>query len=170
MNAFIYDLRTYKYKFIQAYFHFQLVQAERLTNEGKGRPCVIEEDIVASSVQRIRKIIENNNNTYEDVMKTIKFNPLMSEYYNIIGNTVKKHFTIGKGWIPSFLAIEVLRIFDEKGYTTFKEIDFVLLQGYYQKHDDRKENDLILHYKCAEDIYNSIMTKKIFKKKKRKSK
>ena len=168
MNAFIYDIRAYKYKFIQAYFHFQLLQAERLTMEGKGRPCAIEEDIVASSVQKIRKIIEDNNNTYEDVMKTIKYNPPMREYYNIIGDTVKKHFTIRKGWIPSFLTIEVSRIFDEKGYTDFKEIDFVSLQGYYQKHEDRKENDLALHYKCAEDIYNSIMAKKIFRKKKRK--
>lgn len=168
MNPFIYDLRTYKYKFIQAYFHFQLLQAERLKNEGKGKLCVIEEDIVATSVQKIIKIIEDNNNTYEDVIKTIKYNPPMREYYNVIGNTVKKHFTVGKGWIPSFLAIEVLRIFDEKGYTTFKEIDFLTLQGYYQKHENRKENDLITHYKCAEDIYNSIMDKKIFRKKRKK--
>ena len=127
----------------------------------------MKKNVVAKAIQGIKDIIEEKNNTYED-MKILITNPLFRSYYNTIGDTVKKHFTIGKGWIPSFLTIEVLRIFDEKGYTDFKEIDFVSLQGYYQKHEDRKENDLALHYKCAEDIYNSIMAKKIFRKKKRK--
>lgn len=166
MNAFIYDIRFLKYRFVQAYFHFQLIQAQRLTDEGKGRVCVVEENVVAKAIQGIKDIIEEKNNTYED-MKILIINPLFRSYYNTIGDTVKKHFKVNMGWIPSFLAIEVLRIFQERGYTDFKEIDFMALQEYYQRHEDRKENDIALHYKCAEDIYKSIMNKKIFKKKKK---
>ena len=168
MNAFIYDIRTYKYRLVQAYFHFQLVQAQKLTEEGKGRVCVMEEDIVAESVHKIKNIIEEKNNTYSDISNILRANPPFRDYYKTIGDTVKKYFKLGQGWIPSFLCIEVLRIFDEKGYLDFNEIDFVSLQGYYQKHEDRRDNDLVTHYRCAEDIYNTIMAKKIFRKKRKK--
>jgi hypothetical protein len=168
MNPFIYDLRYLKYRFIQAYFHFQLLEAQRLTDNGQGIECVTDASIIGDAINKIMIIIDKNNNTYEEIVKVIKFNPYMREYYNVIGDTVKKHFKINQGWIPSFLAIEVLRHFDDKGYKDFKDIDFVALQAYYEKHEDRKNHQLPLHYKCAEDIYNSIMKKRIFKKKRKK--
>ena len=168
MNAFIYDIRFLKYRFVQAYFHLQLLEAQRMTDEGKGKECATNTDMIGDVIGKIVQKIEDNKNTYEDITNIVKFNPPMREYYNIIGATVKKHFKEGQGWIPSFLTIEVLRLFDEKGYMDFKEIDFLKLQEYYQKHKSRKESNLPLHYKCAEDIYNSIMAKKIFRKKKRK--
>ena len=52
MNAFIYDIRFLKYRFVQAYFHFQLIQAQKLTDEGKGRVCVVEEKCCCKSNSR----------------------------------------------------------------------------------------------------------------------
>lgn len=168
MNPFIYDLRLLKYRFIQAYFHLQLLEAQKQTDEGIGVVCVVEQSIVKKEILNIKNIIEKNNNTYEEIDKVIRFNPWMGEYYDVIGIIVHKYFPPSKNWIPSFLAIEVLRHFDDKGYEDFKDIDFVALQAYYQNHEDRKNHQLPLHYKCAEDIYNSIMKKKIFKKKRKK--
>ncbi|MDX9744477.1 MAG: hypothetical protein RBT59_11700 [Arcobacteraceae bacterium] len=67
MNPFIYDLRYLKYRFIQAYFHFQLLEAQRLTDEGQGIECVTDASIIGDAINKIMIIIDKNNNTFEFV-------------------------------------------------------------------------------------------------------
>lgn len=170
LNNFIYDIRTLKYKCILAYFHRQLEEAEKMTNEGKGEICVKDIEYVRSSISKIKIRMEELKCTDKDMALQIRANPFLIPYYNTIGQTVKKHFPVQTPWIPSFLMIEVLRLFTEKNYNLFPEsddMDFVKLQHEFQRHENRKDSNLPLHYKCAEDIFLSIEKKKVFKKKKR---
>lgn len=170
MNNFIYDIRMLKYKCILAYFHFQLEEAQRLTDEGKGESCVRDVDYIQASIFQIKDRIEELKCTYNDMVLQIRANPFLIPYYNTIGATVKKYFSVETPWIPSFLMIEVLRLFAEKNYNLFPEpddMDFLKLQAEFQRYENRKDSNLPLHYKCAEDIFLSIEKKKVFKKKKR---
>lgn len=165
INNFIYDIRSLKYRCVQAYFHFQLEEAQKLTEEGKGDVCVRDEDFISSQIKEIKSRMEQNNNTYENILKLAKTNSFIIPYYNVIGQIVKKHFSVGIGWIPSFLAVEVLRLFSEKGYQDFKDIDFLKLMKEYELFEDKKKSNLIIHFKCAAEIVGSISNKKVFKKK-----
>lgn len=164
---FIYDLRALKYRCVQAYFHFQLQEAQKDTEMGKGKVCVRDEDLIKNAVIKIKNRFEDNNNTYEDILKLAKQNPFIIHYYNVIGKIVKKHFAVGIGWIPSFLTVEVLRQFQEKGYSDFIDFDLIGLLAEYEKFEDKKSSNIITHYKCAEEIVKSISEKKVFKKKRR---
>lgn len=168
IKDFIYDLRAIKYKCIQAYFHFQLEDAQRLTDEGKGEVCVRNVDYISNAVLEIKETIEKNHNTYEEMVKLSKSNPFIPQYYNVIGVIVKKHFAVNEGWIPSLLTIEVLRLFKEKGYKDFEHIDFQKLSDEYEKFHDKKKGSIPLHFKCAEEIVKSIDRKKLFSKKRKK--
>lgn len=168
MNNFIYDIRVLKYKCILAYFHRQLEEAEKMTNEGKGETCVKDIEYVRSSIFEIKDKIEELKCTYKDMALQIKSNPFLIPYYNTIGATIKKHFPVNAPWVPAFLMLEVLRLFAEKNYKIFPEMDFIKLQEQFQRHENRKDSNLPLHYKCAEDIFLSIEKKKLFKKKRMK--
>lgn len=168
INNFIYDIRALKYRCVQAYFHFQLEEAQKMTDEGRGDVCTRDEDFIRSQIKEIKLKIEQNHNTNEDILKLVKTNPLIIPYYNVIGQIVKKHFSVGVRWIPSFLTIEVLRLFSEKGYQDFKDIDFLQLMKEYELFEDKKKSNLITHFKCAAEIVESISNKKVFKKKKKK--
>lgn len=168
INNFIYDIRALKYRCVQSYFHLQLEEAQKLAEEGKGDVCVRDEDFIRSQIKEIKLRIEQNHNTYEDILKIVKTNPLIIPYYNVIGQIVKKHFSVGVRWIPSFLTIEVLRLFSEKGYQDFKDIDFLQLMKEYELFEDKKKSNLITHFKCAAEIVESISNKKVFKKKRKK--
>ena len=56
----------------------------------------------------------------------------------------------------------------EKNYNLFPDIDFLKLQEEFQKFEKRKDSNLPLHFKCAEEIFSSIEKKKVFKKKRKK--
>ncbi len=168
INNFIYDIRILKYKCILAYFHFQLEEAQRMTDEGKGESCVRDVDYVQENIFKIKDRIEEKNCTYKDMVLQIKVNPFLIPYYNTIGRTVKKYFSVDVPWIPSFLMVEVLRLFAEKNYNLFPDIDFLKLQAEFQKYEKRKDSNLPLHYKCAEDIFLSLEKKRVFKKKRKK--
>lgn len=169
MNAFIFDLRRVKFECIQAYFHFQLLEAQKMTDEGNGRICTTEtaHDDLRALLKDIVATIEKNGNTYEDMKVKSKFAPFIGAYYNVTGEVVKKHFKAGAGWIPSFLTLEVLRQFAEKGYKDFEHVDFMSAMALYEDNDFRKSNNLITHYKCAEEIVKTIDEKKVFKKKRK---
>lgn len=168
INNFIYDIRILKYKCILAYFHFQLEEAQKMNDEGKGENCVRDVDYVQENIFKIKEIIEEKNCTYKDMILQIRANPFLIPYYNTIGTTVKKYFSVDTPWIPSFLMIEVLRLFSEKNYNIFPGINFLDLQEKFEKYENRKNSNLPLHYRCAEEIFNSINEKKIFKKKRKK--
>lgn len=167
INNFIYDIRILKYKCILAYFHVQLEDAELVTNQGEGQRCVRNEEFVKENVTKIKKRIEEVNCTYNDLIPQIKLNPFLIPYYNTIGATVKKHFTVKNPWVPAFLMLEVFRLFSEKKYNIFPDINFENLQAEFELFEDRKSSQLPLHYKCAEDIFLSIDKKRVFKKKRR---
>jgi len=167
LKDFIYDIRALKYRCVQSYFHFQLEEAQKMTEEGKGDLCVRDEQLIKSTLMDIKNRFEENNNTYENMLVLAKLNPIVAPYYNVIGQIVKKHFASGEGWIPSFLAVEVLRQFQEKGYSDFNDIDLVKLLEEYEKFEDKKKGSLGVHYKCAEEIVKSISAKKVFKKKRK---
>lgn len=169
INNFIYDIRILKYKCILAYFHVQLEEAQRMTDEGKGENCVRDLDLIKESISLIKKRIEESKCTYDDMVLQIRSNPFLIPYYNTIGQTVAKHFTVEKPWIPSFLMLEVLRLFSEKNYNIFPDIDFLSLQKEFEIFENKKNSILPLHYKCAEDIFLSLEKKKVFKKKRKNS-
>lgn len=165
IKNFIYDIRILKYKCILTYFHLQLIEAEKMTEEGKGEICVKNVDYVRTSILQIKEIMEETKCTYHEMVLQMKANPFLIPYYNTIGGTVRKHFSVTDPWIPSFLMIEVLRLFSEKNYNFFPNIDFLKLQEEFQRYENRKESNLPLHYKCAYEIFQSIDKKKVFSKK-----
>jgi hypothetical protein len=167
INPFIYDLRALKFRCIQAYFHFQLEEAQKETDKGKGKVCSLNYDKVKDCLIDIKSRIENNKNTYEDIKNYAKINPIIALYYNVIGKIVKKYFSLNNGWIPSFLTLEVLRIFTEKGYKDFADIDFLDLQGEFQMFKDKEKGLLSKHYECAAEIVKSIENKKAFRRKRK---
>lgn len=166
VNPFIFDMRRLKFDCIQAYFHFQLENAEKQSKESTSKVCTRNYEEVRNNLLGIKEIIEKNGNTYEKMEQQLKRTPFLAAYYNVTGEIVKKHFNNGKGWIPSFLALEVFRQFTEKGYKDFKEVDFLALQGEYEAFKDKEKGILAEHYACAEEIVKSIENKKVFKRKK----
>lgn len=168
INNFIYDIRIFKYHCVLAFFHGELEEAEKLTEEGKGEICVKDIEYVRSSMIQIKNKMEELKCTDKDMALQLRANPFLLQYYNTIGATVRKHFPLQTAWIPSFLMIEVLRLYSEKNYNFFPEIDFLRLQTEFQRYENRKESNLPLHYKCAEDIFLSLEKKRVFKKKRKK--
>ena len=190
VNPFIFDMRRLKFDCIQAYFHFQLENAEKQSKESTSKVCTRNYEEVRNNLLGIKEIIEKNGNTYEKMEQQLKRTPFLAAYYNVTGEIVKKYFNqkiilkredyptltdeefeeeqdkYKKGWIPSFLALEVFRQFTEKGYKDFKEVDFLALQGEYEAFKDKGKGVLAEHYACAEEIVKSIENKKVFKRKK----
>ncbi|MDX9743472.1 MAG: hypothetical protein RBT59_06605, partial [Arcobacteraceae bacterium] len=156
-----------KYKCILTYFHLQLVEAEKMTAEGRGEICVKDIEYVRSSILQIKEKLDEIKCSYCEMVLQMRVNPFLIPYYNTIGATVKKYFGEEEPWVPSFLMLEVLRLFSEKNYNFFPEVDFMKLQEEFQRYENRKDSNLPLHYKCAEEIFLSIEKKKVFKKKRR---
>lgn len=165
---FIYDLRYLKYRCVQAYLHTLSMDAERAKEKGITSECARNAEIVKENIIKIVNIIESHGNTYEAIELVARSNPMIIPYYNVSKEIVHKYFKPKEEYIPALLTLEVLRLFTEKGYTEFKDIDFLSAQTEFQKAENRKENKVPLHMKCAEELFNSILSKKVFKKKKRK--
>ena len=160
MNGLLLSSTTWKYRCIQAYLHRELKRAEQVNTTKDAKECVNDNNFVLSCLYEIVNIIENNNNTYEQIKRLSKINPLIKGYYNSIEKVLSKYFTIEEPWLPSLLAIETFRIFTEQGYNDFKHIDFMAALAEYEKHEDRKTNKISVHMKCAENLYLSVVQNK----------
>lgn len=168
IENFIYDLRYLKYRCVQAYLHTILKDAEEAMKKGITTECTRDTEKVRIAIINIVNIIEEQGNTYNSVELVARSNPMIIPYYNVSKQIVNKYFKPNDEYIPALLTLEVLRLFTEKGYSDFKDIDFVDLQGEFQMVKDRKANKVPLHMKCAEELFNSVMNKKVFKKKRKK--
>lgn len=165
---FIYDLRYLKYRCIQAYLHTILKEAEAAVDKGITTECTRNTEFVKKTIYKIIEIIEFHGNTFSAIELVAQSNPMIIPYYNVSKQIVNKYFKVNDEYIPALLTLEVLRLFSERGYKEFKDIDFLSAQTEFQKAENRKENKVPLHMKCAEELFNSILSKKVFKKKKRK--
>lgn len=158
-----------KYRSILAYFHTQLEYVENKRKKGiYGQVCTKDPILVRETMLRIKEKIENVKCTKKHLQDQIKNNPMLVIFYDLAADIVAKHFTVNTVWMPSFLMLEVLRLFAEKGYNYFKEINFEEIQAQFELHEDRKNSMIPLHYKCAEEIFLTLEQKKIFRKRRRK--
>ena len=162
----IIDAKRTKFDCVQAYFHDQLLF---VTEDKNGKLCVKNEAITKELTSQVMSIIEEQNNT-RDYMKARSIRePFIADYYNSIGGIIAKYFKIGEGWIPAFLAIEVFRQFTERGYSTFKDVDLMALLSEFERGIEKGANDASKHYRCANEIVDSLTKKKVFKKYKSKT-
>ena len=92
INNFIYDIRIFKYHCVLAFFHGELEEAEKLTEEGKGEICVKDIEYVRSSMIQIKNKMEELKCTDKDMALQLRANPFLLQYYNTIGAIVRKHF------------------------------------------------------------------------------
>lgn len=67
INNFIYDIRIFKYHCVLAFFHGELEEAEKLTEEGKGEICVKDIEYVRSSMIQIKNKMEELKCTDKDM-------------------------------------------------------------------------------------------------------
>lgn len=160
MNGLLLSATTWKFRCLQAYLHRELLRAEKLNSSGDAKECVNDNKFVLSCLDEIVKVIEKNNNTYEQITKVAKINPLIKGYYNSIEEVLNKHFKLEDAWIPSLLAIETFRIFSEYGYKDFEHINFLAVLSEYENYEDRKSNKIPTHMRCAEDLYKTLIQNK----------
>jgi len=149
-----------KFEAVQAYFSLQLIKAD----VQNGDVCVQDVEFVRDTMHKIVDIIKENNNTHKAVYTRSLSLPFLSDYYNSVGDIVGKHFKVGDGWIPAFLALEVFRQFTEKGYKDFEDIDFLKLLAQFEKGMGKGKNEVSRHYKCANEIVDTLTKKRVLKK------
>lgn len=152
-NKIFFDNKYIKFRCIQAFFYRELQRADEIKKQDGGKDCTRNSLIVLDELKNIMSIIEHNNNTYNTLKELSKRNAFIKNYYNSINRIIKKYFIIDEPWIPSLLTLETFRIYTESGFEDFRNIKFIDLIAEYEKHEDRKENKIGLHLKCAEELF-----------------
>lgn len=171
MNNVFSSVNNMKYSCVKAYLHRQLVEAEK--NIDSSEITTVNTEYVKNKLLEIIDRFKKTKCTFENIKFLSNKFPIYNVYYIQIGKIVGSHFKVNGAYIPSFLALEVLSQYKQKGYKDFEDFDFIDLQSNYETYlaNDKDFRQLLKkHYKCAFDIVNNLdnIQKNIFTKKKRK--
>lgn len=156
------DMRKFKFMCLQAYCANELILAKESEVQIE---CLEEKDRTPSddALQTILDRIIAEGNTVENVKQLAgRFSPI-ADYYNIIVNTVGKHFNVGDKYIPSFLILSMLQEYTLRGHKAFADIDFTHILAFYEK----KGNEVARHYRCAADVVDKLESLKAVKKRRK---
>lgn len=171
INNLFSSVSNMKYTCVKAYLHKQLIALEE--NSNNSEITTVNTDYVRERILEIANRFKNTKCTFENLKFLSNKFPIYNIYYTQIGKIVNSHFKVDNAYIPSFLTLEVLSQYKQKGYKDFEDFDFLDLQSNFEKYlaSDKDHRELLKkHYECAYDIVNSLehTQKAIFSKKKKK--
>jgi hypothetical protein len=145
---------NYKYRCLQAYCLYLFEVNDTAEDKYFVREVGSDTEFQKEECDKIKKIIRDNNNTYETMETLSTYNSKIITFYNSLSDVVEKYFADRNStYVPVMLAVSCLNEFNIL-YHGFKDIRFNDVLTSLEK--DMTREEIKIHYKCAIEMVETL--------------